>query len=52
MAYLTRGDYYTGVTPTPGQIAVKKTTDQIIPGTSEPADRFGYSSTPRGGIVR
>lgn len=52
MAYLTRGDYYTGVAPTPGQVAVKKTTDQLIPGTSEPSDRFGYSALPRGGVIR
>jgi hypothetical protein len=47
-----RGDYGTGVEPNAGEIAVHATTDQLIAATSEPADRFGVSSVPRGGVYR
>jgi hypothetical protein len=52
MSYRNRGDYGSGVTPSVGQVAVKKTTDQIIAATSEPADTRGISSLPRGGLLR
>jgi hypothetical protein len=52
MGIRQRGDYGTGVTPSVGQVAVKLSSDQLMAGSSEPADSLGISSVQRGGIYR
>lgn len=52
MAIRNRSDYGTGTTANVGEVAVKATSDQLIAGSSEPADSLGISSVLRGGVLR
>lgn len=52
MAIRQRGNYGTGTAVDVGEIAVRHTTDQVAASASEPADRYGVSAAPRGGLVR
>jgi hypothetical protein len=52
MTIRQRGDYGTGVEPNVGEVSVAHTTDQLAASSSEPADTYGVSAVPRGGILR